>query len=59
MNFKNVKRFIFSVAFITESGLASLKAQLLDLSNKGVKGKILTSNYLGFYSLKCMENYLN
>ncbi|HBC4114838.1 TPA: DUF3427 domain-containing protein [Staphylococcus aureus] len=44
--------FYFSVAFITESGLASLKAQLLDLSNKGVKGKILTSNYLGFNSPK-------
>lgn len=40
------------MAFITESGLASLKAQLLDLSNKGVKGKILTSNYLGFNSPK-------
>ncbi|HDM0330775.1 TPA: DEAD/DEAH box helicase [Staphylococcus aureus] len=44
--------FYFSVAFITESGLASLKAQLLDLSNKGVKGKILTSNYLRFNSPK-------
>ncbi|HEJ8708059.1 TPA: DUF3427 domain-containing protein [Staphylococcus aureus] len=44
--------FYFSVAFITESGLASLKAQLLDLSNKGVKAKILTSNYLGFNSPK-------
>ncbi|MBV2560953.1 DUF3427 domain-containing protein [Staphylococcus aureus] len=44
--------FYFSVAFITESGLDSLKAQLLDLSNKGVKGKILTSNYLGFNSPK-------
>ena len=44
--------FYFSVAFITESGLARLKAQLLDLSNKGVKGKILTSNYLGFNSPK-------
>lgn len=44
--------FFISVAFITESGLASLKSYLLDLSKKGVKGKILTSNYLGFNSPK-------
>src|SRR5699024_2072797 len=40
--------FIFSVAFITESGLAMLKAILLDLKHKGIKGRILTSTYLYF-----------
>jgi len=40
--------FMFSVAFITESGLAMLKSHLLDLKAKGIKGKILTSNYLYF-----------
>lgn len=40
------------MAFITESGLASLKSYLYDLNQKGIKGKILTSNYLGFNSPK-------
>ena len=44
--------FSISVAFITESGLASLKSYLYDLNQKGIKGKILTSNYLGFNSPK-------
>lgn len=42
------KSFTISVAFITESGLASLKSYLYDLNEKGIKGKIITSNYLGF-----------
>ncbi|MEH7136758.1 DUF3427 domain-containing protein, partial [Priestia megaterium] len=40
--------FIFSVAFITESGLATLKSHLLDLKRKGIKGRILTSTFLNF-----------
>ncbi|MCP3742012.1 DUF3427 domain-containing protein [Rossellomorea sp. BNER] len=40
--------FLFSVAFITESGLATLKALLWDLNQKGVKGRILTSTFLQF-----------
>ncbi|PSL46998.1 superfamily II DNA or RNA helicase [Salsuginibacillus halophilus] len=40
--------FLFSVAFITESGLSALKAKLLDLHFRGVNGKILTSTYLAF-----------
>ncbi|AYU54410.1 DUF3427 domain-containing protein [Staphylococcus debuckii] len=50
--------FMISVAFITESGLASLKAHLYDLAQKGVKGKILTSNYLGFNTPKMYEELL-
>lgn len=49
---KKCNSFFISVAFITESGLASLKSHLLDLSQKGINGKILTSNYLGFNSPK-------
>ena len=33
---------LISVAFITESGLASLKSYLYDLNEKGIKGKIIT-----------------
>ncbi|WP_432715894.1 DEAD/DEAH box helicase family protein [Staphylococcus saccharolyticus] len=50
--------FVYSVAFITESGLASLKSHLLDLNKKEVKGKIITSNYLGFNSPKMYEELL-
>src|SRR5690625_1611805 len=40
--------FLISVAFITESGLATLKSHLFDLKEKGVHGRILTSTYLSF-----------
>lgn len=50
--------FMISVAFITESGLVSLKAHLYDLAQKGVKGKILTSNYLGFNTPKMYDELL-
>ena len=42
--------FDFSVAFIAKSGLAVLKQTLFDLGNKGVKGRLITSTYLGFNS---------
>ncbi|MCD5324450.1 MULTISPECIES: DUF3427 domain-containing protein [Pontibacillus] len=50
--------FIFSVAFITESGLATLKSQLLDLHSKGIKGKILTSTFLQFNKPKVFRELL-
>jgi len=52
------KSFIFSVAFITESGLAMLKSQLLDLKQKGIKGRILTSTYLNFNQPKIFKELL-
>ncbi|NAN67342.1 DUF3427 domain-containing protein [Staphylococcus epidermidis] len=54
----NCQSFCISVAFITESGLASLKSHFYDLSKKGVKGRIITSNYLGFNSPKMFEELL-
>ncbi|MBD3107499.1 DEAD/DEAH box helicase [Bacillus sp. AGMB 02131] len=50
--------FIFSVAFITESGLATFKSHLLDLKNKGIKGRILTSVYLNFNQPKVFKELL-
>lgn len=50
--------FSISVAFITESGLTSLKSILYDLNRKGIKGRILTSNYLGFNSPKMYSELL-
>ena len=50
--------FFISVAFITESGLASLKAIFNDLNHKGIKGKLITSNYLGFNTPKMYRELL-
>ncbi|SFT19167.1 DUF3427 domain-containing protein [Paenibacillus sp. BC26] len=50
--------FMFIVAFVTESGLATLKAQLLDLSRKGIKGRLLTSTYLYFNHPKVFRELL-
>src|SRR5699024_6744017 len=50
--------FIFSVAFITESGLATLKSYLLDLKRKGIKGRILTSTFLNFNQPKVFKELM-
>lgn len=42
------KSFWFSVAFITKSGLIVLKEALKILENRGIQGKILTTDYLSF-----------
>ncbi|MFD1337119.1 DUF3427 domain-containing protein [Oceanobacillus iheyensis] len=52
------RSFIFSVAFITESGLATLKSHLYDLKRKGVKGRILTSTFLHFNHPKAFKELL-
>src|SRR5690625_3696050 len=54
----NSKSFLFSVAFITESGLAMLKSHFLDLKRKGIKGQILTSTYLNFNHPKVFKELL-
>ncbi|WP_317942798.1 DEAD/DEAH box helicase [Carnobacterium maltaromaticum] len=55
---EHCKTFIFSVAFITESGLASLKAHLLNLKDKGISGRILTSYYLSFNNPKVFKELM-
>lgn len=50
--------FIFSVAFITESGLAALKSHLYDLNQKGVRGRILTSTFLLFNKPKVFQELM-
>src|SRR5699024_4998629 len=52
------KSFMFSVAFITESGLATIKSHLLDLRDKGIRGRIITSNYLQFNNPKVYRELL-
>lgn len=56
---KECDYFEFSVAFISESGLAVLKQILLYLKEKGVKGRIITSTYLGFNAPKMFKQLLS
>ena len=51
--------FIFSVAFISESGLTSLLQTLKNLEEKNSRGKILTTNYLYFNTPKVLEKLSN
>ncbi|WP_071461572.1 DUF3427 domain-containing protein [Bacillus massilinigeriensis] len=55
---KTCKTFIFSVAFITEGGLATLKSMLYDLKQKGISGRILTSTFLNFNQPKMFKELL-
>ncbi|TWT27252.1 DUF3427 domain-containing protein [Planomicrobium sp. CPCC 101110] len=50
--------FLFSVAFVTESGLATLKSHFSDLQQKGIKGRILTSTFLNFNQPKVFKELL-
>ncbi|WP_342599816.1 DEAD/DEAH box helicase [Psychrobacillus sp. FSL H8-0483] len=55
---KTCETFTFSVAFITEGGLATLKTMLYDLQLKGIKGRILTSTFLNFNQPKMFKELL-
>ncbi|MBJ6745017.1 DEAD/DEAH box helicase [Streptococcus sp. 121] len=50
--------FYFSVAFVTQSGIALIKSQLSDLNDRGVRGKILISPYLDFNDPLAMKELL-
>ncbi|MDO5850042.1 MAG: DEAD/DEAH box helicase [Methanobacteriaceae archaeon] len=51
----NCDEFCISVAFITMGGLTPLLQDLLELESKGVKGKILTTDYLNFTEPKALR----
>ncbi len=50
--------FYFSVAFVTTSGIAVLFNTLLELEKKGIKGKILVSQYLNFTQPEALRKLL-
>ena len=50
--------FIISVAFITESGVTMILEQLRSLNERGVKGKILTGDYLTFTQPKGLKKLM-
>jgi len=52
------KEFNISVAFVTTSGVAVLFTTLLDLENRGVKGKVLVSQYLNFTQPEALKKLL-
>lgn len=49
------KSFDLSIAFITYSGLQLILDVLKELEEKGIKGRILTSNYLNFTDPKALR----
>ncbi|MDV6379135.1 DEAD/DEAH box helicase family protein, partial [Sporosarcina sp. GW1-11] len=55
---RHCEHFFFSVAFITESGLATLKSLFYDLHQRGVTGRIITSTYLYFNQPKVFRELL-
>lgn len=50
--------FLFSVAFVTEGGVVVLLETLQRLQKKGVKGKIVASEYQNFTQPKALERLL-
>lgn len=56
--FNKCKEFFISVAFITYSGIIPLLETLKELEKRGVKGKILTTDYLNFSEPKALEKLL-
>ncbi|WP_320127493.1 DEAD/DEAH box helicase [uncultured Sphaerochaeta sp.] len=48
--------FTFSVAFLTSGGVAMLFQALCDAQKRGVKGKILTTDYLNFTDPKAIRD---
>jgi superfamily II DNA or RNA helicase/HKD family nuclease len=55
---RTCESFFLSVAFITSGGVASLFGTLLDLNSKGIKGKILVSEYLNFTEPEALRKLL-
>ena len=53
--FNRCDEFFISVAFITMSGLTPLLQVLQELENKGIRGEILTTDYLNFSQPKALH----
>lgn len=52
---QNCEEFLISVAFITLGGITPLLQILKELEQKGIKGKILTTDYLSFNDPAALE----
>ncbi|SHK20880.1 Helicase conserved C-terminal domain-containing protein [Hathewaya proteolytica DSM 3090] len=56
---KSCNEFMISVAFITSSGLITLIQILDELKNRGIKGRIITTDYLNFSEPKALRKLLS
>ncbi len=52
-------QFTIAVAFITRDGIASLLQTLLEASQRGVQGRLLTTNYLHFNEPEALRTLLD
>lgn len=55
---RDCKEFFFSVAFVTNQGLATLVNALKELDQKGIKGKVIASQYQNFTQPRALERLL-
>jgi len=55
---ENCESFLISVAFVTTSGVATLINKFKELENRGIKGKILVSQYLNFTQPEALKRLL-
>lgn len=55
---RKCNEFWISVAFVTTSGIATLINTFKELENKGVKGKLLVSQYLNFTQPEALKRLL-
>lgn len=55
---QNCNEFYISVAFVTTSGVATIINILKQLENRGIKGKILVSQYLNFTQPEALKKLL-
>lgn len=52
---KQCNEFFISVAFITENGITPLLQTLKELESKGIRGRVLTTDYLNFSEPKALK----
>jgi len=55
---KACDEFYFSVAFITNSGIAALFNALQEVKEKNIKGKVITSQYLNFTEPRALNRLI-
>jgi HKD family nuclease len=55
---KNCDEFFFSIAFVTNSGVAVLIETLKELEKKGVPGKVIVSEYQYFTEPRALERLI-
>lgn len=55
----NCDSFEINVAFITESGITLILNELQELQEKGIKGKIITGDYLNFTTPEALKKLMS